>query len=441
MSEYNQKEMNAGSPGENSGGEYGSGSLNRESARNYTQPPYGNPYHGSPYGGSPYGGTPYNRAPAEPSKKQRRGLSKGGLIALCLVVSFVAGMAGSLVSGLILPGSGGAGNGTSVVYQTGNAGVVDAEDTGSLVGNVTAAVQDTVVSITTESLSTNSFMPQYVETGAGSGVIYTSDGYIVTCNHVVEGADNIIVTLMNGDQYTATLVGADPSTDLAVIKIDASGLKSAVVGSSDGLKVGETAIAIGNPLGTLGFSVSSGIISALEREVTVEGQTMTLLQTDAAVNPGNSGGGLFDSDGNLIGIVNAKSSGDSIEGIGFAIPISAAVPVIQSLMENGFVAGRPALGVTVVNVQDAATASQFGVSRYGVYIYTVNEGSGAEKAGLEPGDFIVSVNGTAIETSSDLTNLLAELTVGDSVEMQIIREGKILEITVELTDSQNYNNG
>ena len=174
---------------------------------------------------------------------------------------------------------------------------------------------DAVVEIQTESISSGgSLFQQYISSGAGSGVILTQDGYIVTNHHVIENATSILVRTRSGDEYNAQLIGSDQQSDLAVLKIDASGLTPAVLGDSTKLEVGDLAVVIGNPLGELGGTVTSGIISALDREVTIDGQVMTLMQTDAAVNPGNSGGGLFDANGDLVGIINAKSSGNNVEG-------------------------------------------------------------------------------------------------------------------------------
>lgn len=218
-----------------------------------------------------------------------------------------------------------------------------------------------MVEVTTK---TNSGYFGEVATGAGSGVILTADGYIVTNHHVVDGGSAFTVRTRSGDTYEASLVGSDSQTDLAVLKIDAEGLTPAVLGDSDKLVVGETAVAIGNPLGELGGTVTSGIISALSREITTSaGATMELLQTNAAINPGNSGGGLFNSSGELIGIVNAKSVGEDIEGLGFAIPINTAKSVIEDLISDGYVRGRIDTGFTVVDLTDQATALQYGVRR------------------------------------------------------------------------------
>ncbi|MEG2930591.1 MAG: trypsin-like peptidase domain-containing protein, partial [Ruthenibacterium sp.] len=270
--------------------------------------------------------------------------------------------------------------------------------------------------------------------GAGSGVIISTDGYIVTNNHVVVGAQQIKITDSNKKSYTAKLVGTDTKTDIAVLKVDATGLSAATIGDTGALSVGDFALAVGNPMGTLGGTVTDGIISALDREITVGNQTMTLLQTNAAVSPGNSGGGLFNNKGELIGIVNAKSSSDNAEGLGFAIPIDTAIKVATELMNNGYVTGRPALGINVLAINDAQTAAQYNVTRPGVYIMTVNKASAAEKAGLKPGDLIMSANGQAVTVSADITQVLDACAVGDAVEMQIIREDKVLTISVNLQE-------
>ena len=180
--------------------------------------------------------------------------------------------------------------------------------------------------------------------GAGSGVVYSEDGYILTNNHVIEGASTINVTMNDGKTYEASLVAADSQSDIAVLKIDATGLTPVSFGDSDALSVGDLAVVIGNPLGTLAGTATDGIVSGLEREITLDGKSMTLIQVSASVNPGNSGGGVFDQYGNLIGLVVAKSSGSDVEGLGFAIPSNTVKSVVESLISNGYVAGRPAAG-------------------------------------------------------------------------------------------------
>ena len=247
-----------------------------------------------------------------------------------------------------------------------------------------------------------------------------------------------------GDKdYTATLVGEDTTSDIAVIKIDADGLTPATVGNSDGLKVGQSVMAVGNPLGELGGTVTSGIVSALNRSVSIQGSssvnTMSLIQMDASVSPGNSGGGLFNMNGELIGIVNAKSSSSDAEGLGFAIPINDAIKVAQELLENGYVTGRPYLGITYLAVEDAQTAAQLGVNAYGVYVVEVVKGGPAEKAGLQAGDRIVSVDGTEIASKDDLGTLMQKHAAGDTLSITIAREGQMQTVNVTLGEKTASN--
>lgn len=322
---------------------------------------------------------------------------------------------------------------TNMVPRTDGTAVVSNNDFSA----VSAKVAPSVVVITTESMvtSNNWFGGQYVQSGAGSGVVLTEDGYIITCNHVVSGANNIKVSLNDGTEYTATLVGGDSTTDVAVLKIDATGLTPATIGDSDSLAVGQSVLAVGNPLGELGGTVTGGMISALNREVTIEDQTMSLIQMDASVSPGNSGGALFNASGDLIGIVNAKSSGDYAEGLGFAIPINTAYNVAMDLIQSGYVTGRPQLGISVITITDAATAARYGVTSAGIYISQVNPGSGAEKAGLQAGDRIVSVDNVLAETANDVVSRVQEKSVGDTVSLQVARKGQLITVEVELTEA------
>lgn len=373
------------------------------------------------------------QGPAGPGKPpKKRGAGKrilGGALALALVagVSFGGGYAGfSLAS---------ANSGDKIVYQAPPASTT-ASGTGTTASNlvnVINAVNPSVVAVTTEKMVTNNFWGgQQVVSGAGSGVIFTADGYIITNNHVIEGAEQIKVKLSDDSEYVAKLVGTDSQSDVAVLKIEATGLTPAVLGDSDTVQVGEVAIAVGNPLGTLSNTATDGIISGLNREVTVQGNTMSLMQTSAAVSPGNSGGGLFNANGQLIGIVNAKSTGDYAEGLGFAIPINTAKQVAQDLIENGYVTGRPALGITVIAITDAQTAMQYGVSSLGVYVQSVTSGSGADKAGMKVGDRIVSVGSQLVEGTSDVTNALASYAAGDVVEVQVDRNRELITLSVTL---------
>lgn len=304
------------------------------------------------------------------------------------------------------------------------------------VANVAAA---SVVEITTEAVSSDFFFGQYVSQGAGSGVVISSDGYIATNNHVIDGANKITVRLTSGEEYEAKLVGTDPQTDVAVIKVEGAKLQPVTYGDSDSLAVGDTAIAIGNPLGRLGGTVTNGIISALNREIQLENQKMTLLQTNAAINPGNSGGGLFNDQGQLIGLVVAKSggssSGTSIEGLGFAIPVNVVKEVVKSIMDVGYVQGRPVLGVSVVEIDSAQKAYQYGVNQLGLYIGKLTEGTKAEKSGLKVGDCIVAVGDTQITSMADLKQILQQHKVGETVTVIVSREGKLVTLHVELSES------
>ena len=321
--------------------------------------------------------------------------------------------------------------------STGNS-ISATSGTGLSTAQVAEMVSPSVVVITTEQVVYSQWSwygQSQVESGAGSGVIISSDGYILTCAHVVDGASSITVTIDDKD-YTATLVGEDTTSDVAVIKIDATGLTPATVGDSDNLKVGQSVMAVGNPLGELGGTVTGGMISALNRSVTIQGtsstNTMSLIQMDASVSPGNSGGGLFNMSGELVGIVNAKSSSSDAEGLGFAIPINDAIKVAQELLENGYVTGRPYLGITYLGVEDAQTAAQLGVNAYGVYVVEVVKGGPAERAGLQSGDRIVSIDGTEIASKDDLGTLMQKHAAGDTLNITIARNGQMQTVSVTL---------
>ena len=374
--------------------------------------------------GAPMGG-------GEPPRK-KRGIGKkvlAGVLALVLVaaVSFGGGFAGYLVASK--------NGGQTVMYQAASGGsATSTSSTGGSLSDVAGAVTPSVVVVTTEQIVTDNYFwgGQQVLSGAGSGVILTTDGYIVTNYHVVEGARQITVTLHDDSTYTATVVGSDQQSDIALLKIDATGLTPAVLGDSDSVQVGAVVIAVGNPMGTLGGTVTDGIVSALNRDISVEGNEMTLMQTSAAISPGNSGGGLFNTNGELIGIVNAKYSDEDAEGLGFAIPVNTMKTVVQDLLENGYVTGRPALGITVITVGDVQTAMQYGVSSLGVYVNSVDEGSGAEAAGMKAGDRIVSIGTQLVESTDDVTNALKAYNVGDVVEVQVDRGRELITLQVTL---------
>lgn len=356
------------------------------------------------------------------------------LISTCVALSALGAFGGTMLA-IQLNG----GMGKAVLYQsvdTSKNKNNNATATNVSITDIANETMDSVVEIKTESVSTHSFFQQAIVSGAGSGVILSKDGYIVTNHHVIDGASKITVTTRSGKSFEAKLIGSDSATDLAVLKIEAEDLHPAVLGDSSKLNVGDTAVAIGNPLGSLGGTVTSGIISALDREVTIDNQKMQLLQTNAAINPGNSGGGLFNANGELIGIVNAKSSGDSIEGLGFAIPVNRAKEIINNLIENGYVKGRASLGVTLVNGSD----SFFEEDTTQVYIYDVSKGSAADKAGLKRGDQILKIDDTSIKDISDVTTIISNHSVGDTIKMTVLRDTQTKTITVTLGEASNTNN-
>jgi serine protease Do len=361
----------------------------------------------------------------------KRGLTF--LMIMTILLSGILGFTGSYIAGKIDKTAEQPGEVPKVIYQevirTSSASQ-RIEETYTI-PEITALVANSIVEITTEIVTTGGRMGQYISEGAGSGVIITSDGYIVTNNHVIEGANKITVRLKNGETYDAELMGRDSRTDLAVIRITAVDLQPAVYGDSDKLLVGETAVAIGNPLGSLGGTVTEGIISALDRDIVIDGESMNLLQTTAAINPGNSGGGLFNAYGELIGIVNAKSSGSGIEGLGFAIPINSAKEIIEQLMEYGYIPGRIDLGVTLVDIQDSVTAMMYRVQRTGVYVLKVTT-----ENGLRKGDRIISINGKDIITASDFKSSVEEYQVGDTITITVQRSTGTLEVPVTLLQAR-----
>lgn len=313
--------------------------------------------------------------------------------------------------------------------------------------NIVNKVSDSVVSISTESLSTDFWAQNYVTKGAGSGVIIQSNGYIMTCNHVIDGASKITVTLKNKKSYKATLVGSDADNDLAILKINAVKLHPANYGNSSKLSVGDEVIAIGNPLGELSNTATTGIVSALNRNLTIQGETLNLLQTDASINPGNSGGALFDSEGNLVGIVVAKSSGSDVEGLGFAIPINHAAKLGKQLIQTGQksdsqkiktlekLKGKAIIGVTVQELNDEQ-AKSVGFDKGGVFIGDVTSPY-ANAAGIKAGDRIAKVDGKEIKTIEDLTSVLKKHKPKDKVSFQGMRRGKSYTTKVELMAETN----
>lgn len=302
------------------------------------------------------------------------------------------------------------------------------------ISNVYYTVADSVVEITTETVQTSVWMGQYVSTGAGSGVIIDDSGLIVTNNHVIENANNVLVRLTDGSEYEATLIGTDSAADLAVIKINVGSkdLCVASLGCSADLVVGEDVIAIGNPLGSLGGTLTTGIISATERILTINGEEMVLLQTNAAINPGNSGGGLFNMAGQLIGIVNAKAAGEDVEGLGFAIPVDYACTVINDLIEYGYVRGIADHGLTLLDVTSQnlpAAYYRYGITSAGIIVLESKYSSE-----IKAGDRIIAIDGEEVDSSSEVNRKLKSYSVGEVIVITLEREGRILEKRLTLKE-------
>ncbi len=406
-----------------------------------------------------------------PNDKQRKGVTLTQFVVCLLVVALVFGAGGAFFAGRLSKKSEPQPNSSNnTVVETPNQteqptegstddkpasseshpserlnlspdnGGTASTDTTSVVQNCMASVVGIYVGNTTVSYATGETTER--DTGSGSGVIVTDDGYIVTNNHVVEGADTIHVYLLDGTKYEATLVGRDSYSDLAVIKIEASDLPAAKIGNSSNVTVGETVYAIGNPLGVLTSSVSKGIISGLDRTIEIDGISMTLMQTDAAINPGNSGGGLFNDSGELIGIVNAKSASLEVEGLGFAIPMDSAKSVIADLCDLGYVTGRPYIGISMQDVSlrygNNNTSRNNPFSFYfdtyvtRVQVMKVEEGSTAEQGGMLVNDIITALNGKEVTGTSQFAAMLYELNVGDTVTITVLRGNETKDLSIVL---------
>ena len=403
----------------------------------------------------------YNRPPQppppympQPQRKHRRGTGvKVLLVVFCFILAIAAGFAGGYIANLSRPASNELETSRiSAPLPEAPFPVIPAPEYENAISpptnepfkysglisttagevmttpEVAAIVRQSVVEIKTETVSSGTRMGSYVSEGAGSGVIVSEDGYIVTNDHVIDRATSITVRLDDGREFPASLIGTDPKTDIAVIKISVSGLSPASFGDSSALVIGESALAVGNPLGELGGTVTSGIISALDREMTVEGETMALLQTDAAVNPGNSGGGLFNMRAELIGIVNAKSSGLNIEGLGFAIPANIARTVANDLISYGYVRGRVDTGLELLDIPTAQSARWYRVSQTGLYIVSSADGQ------FKNGDRITAVDGQEIKDIYGFNEVMKSFSVGDMVTITVSRNGESISISITLAE-------
>ena len=303
---------------------------------------------------------------------------------------------------------------------------------------VYASTVNSVVSINTTASAGINIFGQTVETAsAGSGFIISPDGYIVTNYHVVKGATSVKVTLYNGDTYDAAVIGGDSDYDVAIIKINAGGLPAVTLGNSADVNVGDTVLAIGNPLGELTFSMSQGIVSCCDRAINVDGTPFNMIQVDASINPGNSGGPLVNLYGEVVGIVSAKYSSYSnttVEGLGFAIPISDVQAIITDIIENGQVTGKAYMAIKAGTMTEQM-AAQYNIDiTEGVFVYSTESGGAGEKAGLQLGDVITKLNDTAITSMTDLTMAKKGYKAGDTVTLTVYRGGEY--ITLELTFDQ-----
>ncbi len=396
----------------------------------------------------------------QPTKKKAKKLKEkkeksnrtpwGAMIAIALVCAILGGGIGSAVTALIATDGNVISTSSNSVSSTSSGTVINTSShTSEVVLNevesgeemtaaeVYAQNVNSTVGITT-SITTNYWGYTTTSAASGSGFIISSDGYILTNYHVVEDSDSITVSLYNGESYTATLVGYDESNDIAVLKIDADGLTPVTLGDSDSLNVGDSVVAIGNPLGELTFSLTAGIVSALNRSVTLStGTTMELIQTDCAINSGNSGGALFNMYGEVVGITNAKyssssSSEASIDNIGFAIPINTVKEIVYSIIETGTYE-KSYIGVTVTDVTTSVYYSTGLTS--GAVVYSVTEGAPADEAGLEVGDIITKADDTEITGASSLSTYVGSLEVGDELVLEVYRDGetRVIVVTVGST--------
>ena len=396
----------------------------------------------------PAAAQPQPSAPAPEQKK--KGGKAGKIVALLLACALVGGGSGFGAAALMQKNA--AAQPQSTTQASSDASVmleakrqaaalqVASVDTGKVLtpSEVYAQNVNSTVGITT-SITTNYFGYQTTSAAAGSGFILTQDGYILTNYHVVEGSNSIKVTTYDGTGYDATLIGYDKSNDIAVLKIDASDLTPVVLGDSDTLNVGDSVVAIGNPLGELTFSLTTGVVSALDRPVTLStGTTMNLIQTDCAINSGNSGGALFNLYGEVIGITNAKysssgsSSEASIDNIGFAIPIDQVRSIFESIITNGYIV-KPYIGVTVSDV--SSESQSYGLPQ-GAAVRSVVENSPAAEAGLQENDIITAANGDAITGSNDLVKLVKAASAGDTLELTVYRQGQTVTVTLTVGEQK-----
>lgn len=428
--------------------------YNQQMNRPYTGYNAYNPQQNQQPHSQQYGQNQISYAPAQEKKqKQKKSASVGMVAAICaaaVVLSGLSGFGGAMLASRISAENKSQtavsnGSNTAVTHTGGSDGPVviyrnvdEVATTSSTNGEnltysqVASIVKNSVVEIVTE-FNVQSGWYQYVTQGAGSGVIISEDGYIITNTHVIADestgipSSQITVRLADGTEYPAKTIGYDADSDISILKIEATGLTAAQCGNSDNLAVGEELVIVGNPLGELGGTVTNGIVSATEREIQVNSVTMSLIQTNAAVNPGNSGGGMFNMQGHLVGIVNAKSSGSNVEGLGFAIPINKALDVSKQLLEFGYVRGKVMIGVSFEQVSSSNYFFYYNIEP-GLYVTSLSKGYNDDV--LKVGDRVVAVDGKTVSAVADIKAVVTASQVGDKIKFQIERDGKLMEVEV-----------
>jgi len=386
---------------------------------------------------------------AHEAKEPRKGVGIGALIATCLICAILGGLCGGAAAGTILnrrvaaveqsvSDLGDELERKTILPQTASTGAPVAEATHAnalSAGDIYDRACQSVVGVTTEVTYTNFFGMSSAGAVTGSGFILTDDGYVMTNFHVIEdayrGGLEVTVILHDSSRHTAEIVGVEPDNDIAILKIQAEGLTAVSIGNSDSLRVGDTVYAVGNPLGELEFSMTTGHVSAKDRAITTDvgSEAIPMFQFDAAVNSGNSGGPVFNDRGEVVGIVTAKASRSGVEGIGFAIPVNDAADIARDLMTKGYVTGKAHLGVTVNNKYNEMYAQYYGWP-VGAYIDGVAEGSCAETAGIEAGDIITKVDGSEVKSYDDLRAAIKHHSAGDTVEIELYRADESRTVTV-----------
>lgn len=381
---------------------------------------------------------PNEKKPREKKPKKSRLWPK--VVALCLICALLGGMAGAGVGMYLL------GDGDDKAAQTDNTPIVHSTGTAVSTGKSTANDVYTLactqtVGITTEVTYTNMFGQTSSSAVSGTGFVVTDDGYIMTNYHVIEYAYEygytISVMFKDGTSYEATIVGVESDNDVAVLKIDATGLNPVAIADSDNILVGDTVYAVGNPLGELDFTMTTGSVSALDRSISTDEDqpAINMFQFDAAVNSGNSGGPVYNTSGEVIGIVTAKASESNVEGIGFAIPINDAVDIANDLITKGYVTGKAYLGVTVDTRYTSVYADYYDMPE-GAYVFYVESGSCAEKAGISSGDIITKVGDYDIKSYSDLASAIRQYKAGDSVKITVYRANDYVKLSLTFDESK-----